>query len=158
MRKRDLAPLFERIVADVPRPKAMEKAGEDYPFTMLVTTLEADPYLGRILTGRIETGDININRVIKALSRDGKEIERTRVTKLLAFRGLARVPVARVEAGDIVAIAGLPHATVADTLCDVQIDDAHSGAAHRSADSGDHDFGERFSARRAAKATRCRAA
>ncbi len=120
--KKNLDPLFERIVADVPKPKPVAKAGDDYPFTMLVTTLEADPYLGRILTGRIETGAINTNRVIKALSREGKEIERTRVTKLLAFRGLARVPVARVEAGDIVAIAGLLNATVADTLCDVQID------------------------------------
>ena len=119
---KDLTPLFERIVADVPSPKAQAMAGDEHPFTMLVTTLEADPYLGRILTGRVETGYINTNRVIKALSRDGKEIERTRVTKLLAFRGLARVPVARVEAGDIVAIAGLPQATVADTLCDVQIE------------------------------------
>ena len=67
--------------------------------------------------------------MIKALDRNGKEIERTRVTKLLAFRGLARVPVARVEAGDLVAIAGLPQATVADTLCDVQCRDTHSGAA-----------------------------
>ncbi len=89
---------------------------------MLVTTLEADNYLGRILTGRIETGAISVNRVIKALDRNGKEIERTRVTKLLAFRGLARVPVARVEAGDIVAIAGLPNATVADTLCDISVE------------------------------------
>jgi GTP-binding protein len=119
---KDLTPLFEYIVADVPPPKAQAMASDDQPFTMLVTTLEADPYLGRILTGRVETGYINTNRVIKALNRDGKEIERTRVTKLLAFRGLARVPVARVEAGDIVAIAGLPQATVADTLCDVNVE------------------------------------
>jgi GTP-binding protein len=120
--KKDLSPLFELIVADVPRPKAVEKAGDEYPFTMLVTTLEADNYLGRILTGRIETGAITVNRVIKALGSDGKEIERTRVTKLLAFRGLARVPVARAEAGDIIAIAGLPKATVADTLCDIVVE------------------------------------
>jgi GTP-binding protein len=120
--RKDLSPLFARIVADVPSPKAMEKAGDDYPFTMLVTTLEADPYLGRILTGRIETGAISVNRVIKALDREGKEIERTRVTKLLAFRGLARVPIARAEAGDIIAIAGLPKATVADTLCDIGVE------------------------------------
>jgi GTP-binding protein len=120
--RKDLSPLFARIVADIPKPKALEKAGDEFPFTMLVTTLEADPYLGRILTGRIETGAINVNRVIKALDRNGKEIERTRVTKLLAFRGLARVPVSRVEAGDLVAIAGLPAATVADTLCDVQVE------------------------------------
>src|SRR6201995_855156 len=121
--RKDLSPLFARIVADIPTPKAAEKSGDEYPFTMLVTTLEADPYLGRILTGRIETGAITVNRVIKALNADGKEIERTRVTKLLAFRGLARVPVARVEAGDLVAIAGLPQATVADTLCDINVEE-----------------------------------
>lgn len=120
--RKDLTPLFERIVADVPPPKPLARAGDEFPFSMLVTTLEADPYLGRILTGRIESGSINVNRVIKALSRDGKEVERTRVTKLLAFRGLARVPIAKAEAGDIVAIAGLPNATVADTLCDVNVD------------------------------------
>ncbi|MBI1328589.1 MAG: translational GTPase TypA [Alphaproteobacteria bacterium] len=120
--RKDLTPLFDRIVADVPPPKPVIRAGDDFPFSMLVTTLEADPYLGRILTGRIESGSINVNRVIKALSRDGKEVERTRVTKLLAFRGLARVPIAKAEAGDIVAIAGLPNATVADTLCDVNVE------------------------------------
>jgi GTP-binding protein len=121
--RKDLSPLFARIVADVPSPKAQAKAGDEFPFTMLVTTLEADPYLGRILTGRIETGAISVNRVIKALHADGKEIERTRVTKLLAFRGLARVPISRAEAGDIIAIAGLPNATVADTLCDINVAD-----------------------------------
>jgi len=120
--RKDLTPLFERIVADVPKPKPIAKAGDDYPFTMLVTTLEADPYLGRILTGRIESGSINVNRVIKALDRNGKEVERARATKLLAFRGLARVPEAVAYAGDIVAIAGLQNATVADTLCDVNVD------------------------------------
>jgi len=120
--RKDLSPLFERIVADVPAPKPLARAGDDYPFAMLVTTLEADPYLGRILTGRIEQGSINVNRVIKALDREGKEVERARATKLLAFRGLARVPIARADAGDIVAIAGLQAATVADTLCDLQVD------------------------------------
>jgi GTP-binding protein len=119
--RRDLSPLFARIVADVPKPKPLAQAGDEFSFTMLVTTLEGDPYLGRVLTGRIESGAVTVNRVIKALGRDGREIERTRVTKLLAFRGLARVPVARVEAGDIVAIAGLPTATVADTLCDINV-------------------------------------
>jgi GTP-binding protein len=120
--RKDLSPLFARIVADVPKPRPLARAGDEFPFTMLVTTLEADPYLGRVLTGRIESGAITVNRVIHALSRDGKEIERTRVTKLLAFRGLARVPVARVEAGDIVAIAGLQNATVADTLADLNVE------------------------------------
>ena len=117
-----LAPLFDRIVADVPKPRPLAKAGDGFPFTMLVTTLEADPYLGRILTGRIESGAITVNRQIKALNRDGEIVERARATKLLAFRGLARVPVERAEAGDIIAIAGLQTATVADTLCDLEVE------------------------------------
>src|ERR1700678_1357577 len=120
--RESLAPLFDRIIADVPKPRPLAKAGDAFPFTMLVTTLEADPYLGRILTGRIESGAITVNRNMKALSRDGKLIERARATKLLAFRGLARVPVDRAEAGDIIAIAGLQTATVADTLCDIEVE------------------------------------
>jgi len=120
--RKDLDPLFQLIVEDVPRPKPQKLAGEEHPFKMLVTTLEADNFLGRILTGRIESGVITTNRNIKALNRDGEIIEKTRVTKLLAFRGLARVPVDRAEAGDIVAIAGLEEATVADTLCDLNVD------------------------------------
>ncbi len=120
----NLGPLFERIVADVPAPKPLERAGDAYPFAMLVTTLEADPYLGRVLTGRIESGAITVNRQIKALSRDGRVVERARATKLLSFRGLARVPTDRAEAGDIVAIAGLEDATVADTLCDIAVETA----------------------------------
>ena len=115
----DLSALFERIVADVPPPAPAAKAGDAYPFAMLVTTLEADPYLGRVLTGRIESGAITLNRQIQALSRDGQVIEKARATKLLSFRGLQRVPTDRAEAGDIVAIAGLEDATVADTLCDL---------------------------------------
>jgi GTP-binding protein len=121
--RKDLQPLFERVLADVPAPKPLAKAGDGFPFTMLVTTLEADPYLGRILTGRIESGAITMNRQIKAMSRDGTIIERARATKLLAFRGLARVPTDRVEAGDMVAIAGLENATVADTLCDLTVEE-----------------------------------
>jgi len=116
-----LQPLFERIVADVPPPSSRAKAKEDQPFAMLVTTLESDPYLGRVLTGRIESGIITINRAIKSLSHDGREVERSRATKLLAFRGLARTPVERAEAGDIIAIAGLQETTVADTICDVSV-------------------------------------
>jgi GTP-binding protein len=121
---KNLDPLFKRIVEDVPPPKPMALAGDDHPFKMLVTTLEADNFLGRILTGRIESGAMTVNRVIKVLNNDSKEIERARVTKLLAFRGLARVPVTRAEAGDIVAIAGLQIATVADTLCDMSVTEA----------------------------------
>ena len=121
--RKDLSPLFRRIVEDIPAPKPQALAGDEHPFKMLVTTLEADNYLGRVLTGRIESGAITVNRQIKALHRDGEVIERVRVTKLLAFRGLARVPVERAEAGDIIAIAGLEHATVADTLCDLLVEE-----------------------------------
>ena len=122
--RKDLSPLFKRIVEDVPPPAPQKLAGEEHPFKMLVTTLEADPFLGRILTGRIESGSVTMGRNIKALNAAGEIIEKTRVTKLLAFRGLARVPVERAEAGDIVAIAGLETATVADTLCDMAVDQA----------------------------------
>jgi GTP-binding protein len=120
---KNLDPLFKRIVEDVPLPKPLALAGDAHPFKMLVTTLEADNYLGRILTGRVESGAITVNRQIKALNAMGETVERARATKLLAFRGLARVPVDRVEAGDIVAIAGLADATVADTLCDITVEE-----------------------------------
>ncbi|HRE61681.1 MAG TPA: translational GTPase TypA [Micropepsaceae bacterium] len=120
--RKDLSPLFTKMVSHIRKPSVLDKAREDLPFAMLVTTLEADPYLGRILTGRIEQGIVSVNRNIKALSHDGKVLERARVTKLLAFRGLARVPVETAGAGDIVAIAGLQNATVADTLCDMTLD------------------------------------
>ncbi|MEI9996853.1 MAG: translational GTPase TypA [Rhizomicrobium sp.] len=120
---KNLDPLFKRVVEDVPLPKPLALAGDDHPFKMLVTTLEADNYLGRILTGRVESGAITVNRQIKVLNGKGEVVERARATKLLAFRGLARVPVERVEAGDIVAIAGLTDATVADTLCDITVEE-----------------------------------
>src|SRR6201995_5550400 len=122
--RKNLHPLFQWIVDDVPAPKPQALASEEHPFKMLVTTLEADNFLGCILTGRIESGVITTNRNIKALNRAGEVIEKTRVTKLLAFRGLARVPVDRAEAGDIIAIAGLEDATVADTLCDLTVEEA----------------------------------
>ncbi|MEQ8508033.1 MAG: translational GTPase TypA [Rhodospirillaceae bacterium] len=109
----NLTPLFDLIVSHVPSPKHDTEA----PFTMLATTLEADPYLGRILTGRIATGRCKVNMPIKALDRDGTKLEDGRATKLLAFRGLERIPVESADAGDIVAIAGLSVATVAHTLC-----------------------------------------
>ena len=109
----DLAPLFDLIIAHVPAPTVTEG-----PFRLLATTLEADPYLGRVLTGRITSGSIKPNQTIKALTRDGALIETTRVTKVLAFRGLERTAVDEASAGDIVAIAGVTEATVADTLCD----------------------------------------
>jgi len=112
-----LAPLFEVIRDHVPAPTV----APGRPFAMLATTLEADPFLGRILTGRISSGAVHANDTIAALSRDGQRIEQTRVTKILAFRGLERTPVEHAEAGDIVALAGFERATVADTLCDPSV-------------------------------------
>ena len=108
-----LTPLFELIRDHVPAPKVEE----DLPFTMLATTLEANPYLGRILTGRIQTGSVKVNMAVKSMSRDGKLIENARISKVLAFRGLERVPVDEAHAGDIVALAGMTNTTVADTIC-----------------------------------------
>lgn len=116
--KENLNCLFETIVSYVESPKA-DATGA---FRMLATTLESDPFLGRILTGRIETGTLKVNSTLRALSRDGQKIEDVRLTKLLAFRGLKRVPVEEAQAGDIVALAGFAKATVADTLCDTSVD------------------------------------
>ncbi|MGE0153389.1 MAG: translational GTPase TypA [Reyranellaceae bacterium] len=114
----DMAPLFDLILRHVPAPKAEPEK----PFRMLVTTLEANSFLGRVLTGRIQEGSIRPNAMVKALSRDGKVLETARVTKVLAFRGLERTGVELAEAGDIVAITGLKEATVADTLCDPAVE------------------------------------
>jgi GTP-binding protein len=111
---KDLSSLFDLIVAHVPDPEPVAKRNEK--FALLVTMLDADPFLGRLLTGRIESGAVAVGDTVKALSRDGKEIERGRLTKLMAFRGLKRVPVERAEAGEIVAISGLVNSTVADTI------------------------------------------
>lgn len=111
--RKDLKPLFDLILRHVPPPTR----DLDAPFTMLATTLEADPYLGRILTGRILSGRAKVNMQIKAMSRDGKLIEQGRASKLLAFRGLERVSIDEAEAGDIIAIAGMTKANVADTIC-----------------------------------------
>ena len=114
--KEDMTALFELVASHVPAPET--EAG---PFRLLATTVESDPFLGRILTGRIRSGEIRPNQPIKALSRDGKVIEQGRVSKVLAFRGLERQPIEMGEAGDIVAMAGLTKATVADTLCDAAV-------------------------------------
>jgi GTP-binding protein len=116
--KENMEPLFEAIRKRVPRPTV---ADPDGPFTMLSTILEYDNYLGRLLTGRIESGRIKPNQTIKAISRDGKFIEEARVMKILAFRGIERAPIEEGVAGDIVAIAGLSEASVSDTLCDVAV-------------------------------------
>ncbi len=112
--------LFDLIVAHTPSPNVEP----DAPFRMLATTLEADPYLGRLLTGRIESGVVRANQSVKALHADGSVIESGRITKLLAFRGLERQSVEQAQAGDIVAIAGLQQATVADTIGEPTITEA----------------------------------
>ena len=117
----DMAPLFDLIVDHVPAPKV---DSADEPFRMLATTLEANPFLGRILTGRIQSGRLTPNMAIKALGMDGSQLETGRATKILAFRGLERQPIESAEAGDIVAIAGLTQATVADTLCAPDVTEA----------------------------------
>jgi len=115
--REDLSPLFELIVKHVEPPVG----DKDAPFSMLATTLEADPYLGRVLTGRILTGTARVNMPVKSMHRDGKLIESGRLSKLLSFRGLERVPVEFAEAGDIIAVAGLTETTVADTICSPEV-------------------------------------
>jgi GTP-binding protein len=112
-----MTPLFDLVLRHVPAPKI--EAG---PFRMLGTIMESNPYLGRIITGRITSGSVKPNQVVKVLDRDGKVVEDGRVSKVLAFRGLERQPVDEVEAGDIVAIAGLPEATVAHTICAPEVE------------------------------------
>jgi GTP-binding protein len=110
--KASMAPLLDLVLHHVLPPPV-----EDGPFRMLSTILEANPYLGRIVTGRITSGGVEPGEVVKVLDRNGALVEQGRVSKVLAFRGLERAGVARAEAGDIVAIAGLPAATVSHTLC-----------------------------------------
>ncbi|MEP3440140.1 MAG: translational GTPase TypA [Sulfitobacter sp.] len=120
--RKDLSALFELILDHVPAPKQVAEA--DKPFTMLATTLGGDPFLGRLLTGRVETGTLKAGQTIKAMSRDGTLIENFRCTKILAFRGLEQTAIDTAEAGDIVSIAGMTKATVADTLADQSVSDA----------------------------------
>ena len=112
-----LIPMFEVITKHVPAPK--QKA--EGPFSMLVTTLEYDPYLGRILTGRVETRSIKVNTPIRVLGQSGEQVEQGRIAKLLSFRGLERIAVDEAQAGDIIAIAGLEKSTVADTICAMDV-------------------------------------
>ena len=106
--------LFERVIEHVPAPTIET----DENFRMLVTTMEYDPFLGRILTGRITSGSIKPNSIVKSLTIDGEAKEEGRITKVLAFRGLERVPLEEASAGDIIALAGLSKTTVADTILD----------------------------------------
>jgi len=114
--KASMAPLFDLILSYVAPPQV-----EDGPFRMLGTILEANPYLGRIVTGRITAGAVKPNQIIKVIDRTGKFIEQGRVSKVLSFRGLERQAIEEGNAGDIVSIAGLPEANVAHTLCALEV-------------------------------------
>ena len=113
--KEDMAPLFDLVLKHVAPPRV----GGGH-FRMLATTIEADPFLGRILTGRVSNGVVKPNMAVKAISRDGKLVEQGRVSKVLGFRGLERTAIDEGRAGDIIAISGLTRTTVADTICDPQ--------------------------------------
>ncbi|MBD3678072.1 MAG: translational GTPase TypA [Rhodobacteraceae bacterium] len=119
--RKDLSALYNLIVNHVPRPRQL--AHKDEPFSMLATTLSADPFLGRLLTGRVETGTLKAGATVQVLSRVGQKIEQFRVSKILAFRGLAQAPVDEAVAGDIVSLAGMAKATVADTICALAVED-----------------------------------
>lgn len=118
--RQDLSALFDLILRHVPKPAQLARADE--PFRMLATTLSADPFIGRILTGRVESGRLRVGDTVKALSRTGERIEQFRATKILAFRGLSQQPIDEAVAGDIVTVAGMTRATVADTLCAPEVE------------------------------------
>lgn len=112
-----LAPMYDLILSHVPEPRV-----EEGPFRMIGTLLEANPYLGRIITGRVVSGSAKPNQTIKVLSGDGSVVETGRITKILAFRGLERTPIEEAIPGDIVSIAGLVKGSVADTFCDPSVE------------------------------------
>ncbi|WOE75000.1 translational GTPase TypA [Alterisphingorhabdus coralli] len=114
----DLSPLFDTIINHVPAPQV----DKDAPFSFLVTLLDRDNFVGRILTGRIATGTLNMNDPIRAIDREGNQVEAGRATKIMAFRGLERVPVESATAGDIISLAGLTDATVANTIAAPEVE------------------------------------
>ena len=115
--RENLHPLLDLILEHVPAPKA----DRDAPFSMLATMLDSDPYMGRVLTGKVYSGKAKVNSSMQVLDLDGKKIESGRLTKLLRYEGIERKPVDEVVAGDIVCIAGMKDASVADTICDVSV-------------------------------------
>ena len=119
--RKDLSALFDLIVNHVPAPRQLRRKDED--FRMLATTLGSDNFIGRVLTGRVESGTVKIGATIQALSRVGQKIEQFRVTKILAFRGLAQQEIDEATPGDIITIAGMSKATVSDTLCALAVDE-----------------------------------
>ena len=119
--RKDLSALFDLIVNHVPAPRQLQRQDED--FRMLATTLGSDNFIGRVLTGRVESGTLKVGATIQALSRVGQKIEQFRVTKILAFRGLAQQEIDEATPGDIVTIAGMSKATVSDTLCALAVEE-----------------------------------
>ena len=113
---KDLTPLFETILSYVSEPVCEP----DKPFRMLATTLEADKFVGRILTGKIQSGSVKVNDTVKVINKDG-EVERTKITKIMAYQGLERAALNEAHAGDIVAVAGVVKGTVADTICALDV-------------------------------------
>ena len=115
---KDLTPLFQLIIDHVPAPDCNgSRCQIDAPFSMLATTLEADPYVGRILTGKIESGTVRVGQTVKAINMKGEFIENAKITKIIEHRGIEKASLESASAGDIVVIAGFSKATVADTLC-----------------------------------------
>ena len=120
--RKDLTALLDLVVDHVPAPAQM--AAREEPFRMLATTLGSDPFIGRLLTGRVQSGTLKAGETVKALSRDGTKIEQFRCTKIMASRGLNFEAIDVAEAGDIVSLAGMSKATVADTICALEVDAA----------------------------------
>jgi len=120
--KKDLTPLFQLIVDHVPAPDCGgTRCQLDAPFKMLATTLEADPYVGRILTGKIESGTVRVGQSVKAINMAGEFIENAKITKIIEHAGVNKVSRDSASAGDIVVLAGFSRATVSDTLCDPSV-------------------------------------
>ena len=116
----NLHPLLNLIIKHVKPPQV----NQELPFAMLVTLLDSDPYLGRCLIGRVEQGSAKVNDTVKSINLNGDKIENGRLTKLLKFEGLNRVPVNEVFPGDIICVAGLAKTSVADTICDLSLETA----------------------------------
>ena len=122
--RRDLTPLFQLIIDHVPAPDCNgTRCQIDAPFSMLATTLEADPYVGRILTGKIESGTVRVGQSVKAINMNGELVENAKITKIIEHRGIEKVSLESASAGDIVVIAGFSKATVSDTLCAPDVND-----------------------------------
>ena len=119
--RKNLDALFQLIINHVPAPRQLARQNED--FRMLATTLGSDPFVGRILTGRVESGKLKVGQTIQSLSRIGQKIEQFRVTKIQAFRGLGQQDIDEAIAGDIVSLAGMTKSTVSDTLCALAVDE-----------------------------------